>query len=316
MWPRGSRGTWRKRSHIPLSGRNPALQEALGIRPHVLVLNKMDLADPRRQPAVLEQLRQQGCSHVVFTDCQRDANVRKVVPMVARLVAESPRYHSAKVRHMHGISWLGRVPQGSWIQPLALPRHPNSPTLGIPGSAAQTLLELWHPRGRDHSLGSLGSAQHPLGEAPFPHLQPEPALTQLQPLPGCCPCPREQRWELQPPVRSDLSVLQLNKPNAPSCSSRPFPIPVSLLWTLSDSFRSLLYCGAPKLPSMLEVRLPQCRAGGGSPPFPAKGQGCSHICQECQQTLGYFPVAAACCSRGGWLVTSCSLPMSPCLPEL
>lgn len=25
------------------------LQEALGIRPHVLVLNKMDLADPRRQ---------------------------------------------------------------------------------------------------------------------------------------------------------------------------------------------------------------------------------------------------------------------------
>lgn len=26
------------------------LQEALGIRPHVLVLNKMDLADPRQQP--------------------------------------------------------------------------------------------------------------------------------------------------------------------------------------------------------------------------------------------------------------------------
>ncbi|XP_037997167.1 mitochondrial ribosome-associated GTPase 1 isoform X2 [Motacilla alba alba] len=64
-------------ARIPLSGRNPALQEALGIRPHVLVLNKTDLADPRRQPAVLEQLRQQGCSHVVFTDCQRDVNVKK-----------------------------------------------------------------------------------------------------------------------------------------------------------------------------------------------------------------------------------------------
>ncbi|NXG51519.1 MTG1 GTPase, partial [Psilopogon haemacephalus] len=37
-------------SHIPLSGRNPMLQEALGVRPHILVLNKMDLADPRRQP--------------------------------------------------------------------------------------------------------------------------------------------------------------------------------------------------------------------------------------------------------------------------
>lgn len=79
------------------------LQEALGIRPHVLVLNKMDLADPRRQPVsaglagargrpqagarnasvcapqtVLERLKQQGCSHVVFTDCQRDGNVKKV----------------------------------------------------------------------------------------------------------------------------------------------------------------------------------------------------------------------------------------------
>ncbi|NXD70794.1 MTG1 GTPase, partial [Eolophus roseicapillus] len=37
-------------AHIPLSGRNPILKEVLGIRPHILVLNKMDLADPSRQP--------------------------------------------------------------------------------------------------------------------------------------------------------------------------------------------------------------------------------------------------------------------------
>ncbi|XP_064924183.1 mitochondrial ribosome-associated GTPase 1 isoform X1 [Columba livia] len=83
-------------ARIPLSGRNPMLQEALGIRPHVLVLNKMDLADPRRQPTVLERLKQQGCSHVVFTDCQRDGNVKKIVPLVARLVGDSLRYHRAE----------------------------------------------------------------------------------------------------------------------------------------------------------------------------------------------------------------------------
>ncbi|XP_054030747.1 mitochondrial ribosome-associated GTPase 1 [Dryobates pubescens] len=83
-------------ARIPLSGRNPMLQEALGIRPHILVLNKMDLADPRRQPAVLERLKQQGCSHVVFTDCQRDGNVKKIVPLVAKLVEDSPRYHRAE----------------------------------------------------------------------------------------------------------------------------------------------------------------------------------------------------------------------------
>ncbi|KAM6415743.1 mitochondrial ribosome-associated GTPase 1 [Rhynochetos jubatus] len=83
-------------ARIPLSGRNPMLQEALGIRPHVLVLNKMDLADPHRQPALLEQLKQQGCPHVVFADCQRDVNVRKIVPLVAKLVGNSPRYHRAE----------------------------------------------------------------------------------------------------------------------------------------------------------------------------------------------------------------------------
>lgn len=30
---------------IPLSGRNPLFKEYLGIKPHLLVLNKVDLAD-------------------------------------------------------------------------------------------------------------------------------------------------------------------------------------------------------------------------------------------------------------------------------
>ncbi|XP_054061131.1 mitochondrial ribosome-associated GTPase 1 isoform X3 [Rissa tridactyla] len=84
-------------ARIPLSGRNPMLREVLGIRPHVLVLNKRDLADPQRKPTVLEYLKQQGCSHVVFTDCQRDDNVKKIVPLVAKLVDDSPRYHRAEV---------------------------------------------------------------------------------------------------------------------------------------------------------------------------------------------------------------------------
>ena len=43
---------------------------------------------------------------------------------------------------------------------------PQNPTLGIPGSAVPMLLELWQPWGRAHSLGSLGSAQHPLRGEP------------------------------------------------------------------------------------------------------------------------------------------------------
>ncbi|NWZ36511.1 MTG1 GTPase, partial [Brachypodius atriceps] len=97
------------RSHIPLSGRNPALHEALGIRPHVLVLNKMDLADPRRQPvsggagqgragpAVVSQAGDSGAS---------SRPLQAVVPMVARLVADGPRYHRAESSE-HNILVIG-----------------------------------------------------------------------------------------------------------------------------------------------------------------------------------------------------------------
>ncbi|NXD78379.1 MTG1 GTPase, partial [Halcyon senegalensis] len=81
-------------AHIPLSGRNPMLQEVLGIRPHVLVLNKMDLADPHRQTvstkAGLGGWGPVGCCRQV------PAMPLPIVPLVAKLVGMSPRYHRAE----------------------------------------------------------------------------------------------------------------------------------------------------------------------------------------------------------------------------
>ncbi|KAF1583796.1 UNVERIFIED_CONTAM: Mitochondrial ribosome-associated GTPase 1, partial [Eudyptes pachyrhynchus] len=80
-------------AHIPLSGRNPMLQEALGIRPHILVLNKMDLADPRRQPvstgAGLAPGHRAAVTALLCVSLQ-------IVPLVAKLVGNSPRYHRAE----------------------------------------------------------------------------------------------------------------------------------------------------------------------------------------------------------------------------
>ncbi|NXQ48201.1 MTG1 GTPase, partial [Catharus fuscescens] len=93
-----------ERRHIPLSGRNPALLEALGIRPHVLVLNKMDLADPRRQPVSAGAGPGAGQPWA-----QSDSPVPvalQVVPMVARLVADGPRYHRAESSE-HNILVIG-----------------------------------------------------------------------------------------------------------------------------------------------------------------------------------------------------------------
>ncbi|XP_054839334.1 mitochondrial ribosome-associated GTPase 1 isoform X2 [Eublepharis macularius] len=83
-------------ARIPLSGRNPLLQQALGIRPHLLVLNKMDLADLTHKSRILECLRQQGLSHVLFTDCLQDENIDKIVPLITELVSNSQRYQRAE----------------------------------------------------------------------------------------------------------------------------------------------------------------------------------------------------------------------------
>ncbi|XP_024280062.1 mitochondrial ribosome-associated GTPase 1 isoform X1 [Oncorhynchus nerka] len=82
-------------ARIPFSGRNPLFQDSLDVRPHLLVLNKMDLADLSAKHMILKQLERHGVKKVLFTDClrQRDDNVKKLVPMVTELIESQPRFH-------------------------------------------------------------------------------------------------------------------------------------------------------------------------------------------------------------------------------
>uniref|UniRef100_A0A8C6TYV7 G domain-containing protein n=1 Tax=Neogobius melanostomus TaxID=47308 RepID=A0A8C6TYV7_9GOBI len=80
---------------IPLSGRNPVFQETLDVRPHLLVLNKMDLADMPQKQRILKHLHRNGVQHVLFTDSrkQRDENVKKLVPKVMEILENCPRFN-------------------------------------------------------------------------------------------------------------------------------------------------------------------------------------------------------------------------------
>ncbi|XP_055962666.1 mitochondrial ribosome-associated GTPase 1 [Sorex fumeus] len=80
-------------ARIPLSGRNPLFQETLGLKPHLLILNKMDLADLGEQQKILQHLEGQGVRNVIFTNCLKDENVQQVIPRVMELVGSSCRYH-------------------------------------------------------------------------------------------------------------------------------------------------------------------------------------------------------------------------------
>nr|KAF6425179.1 hypothetical protein HJG59_009233 [Molossus molossus] len=80
-------------ARIPLSGRNPLFQETLGIKPHLLILNKMDLADLKEQQKIIQHLEGEGLKNVIFTNCIKDENIKQVIPKVTELVGSSYRYH-------------------------------------------------------------------------------------------------------------------------------------------------------------------------------------------------------------------------------
>uniref|UniRef100_A0A8C0D9Y5 Mitochondrial GTPase 1 n=1 Tax=Balaenoptera musculus TaxID=9771 RepID=A0A8C0D9Y5_BALMU len=84
-------------ARIPLSGRNPLFQETLGLKPHLLVLNKMDLADLKEQQKIIQHLEGEGLKNVIFTNCVKDENIKQIVPMVTELVGSSYRYHRGEV---------------------------------------------------------------------------------------------------------------------------------------------------------------------------------------------------------------------------
>lgn len=82
-------------ARIPFSGRNPLFQESLDVRPHILVFNKMDLADLSKKQRILKKFERDGVRNIIFTDClkQRDENVKKLIPMVTDLIQKQPRFN-------------------------------------------------------------------------------------------------------------------------------------------------------------------------------------------------------------------------------
>ncbi|XP_069467242.1 mitochondrial ribosome-associated GTPase 1 isoform X2 [Ambystoma mexicanum] len=79
-------------ARIPLSGRNPLFRESLGIKPHMLLLNKMDLAVLTEKQRICNHLKHQGINKVIFTDCVKDENIDQVVPIITEAIHSSDRF--------------------------------------------------------------------------------------------------------------------------------------------------------------------------------------------------------------------------------
>lgn len=81
-----------------------------GVKPHILVLNKVDLLGAKQQKSVLQQLRRQQpeLQHILFTNCkdQRNNGVLDILPLATRLVSESSRFNRTQAAE-HNLMIIG-----------------------------------------------------------------------------------------------------------------------------------------------------------------------------------------------------------------
>lgn len=86
-------------ARIPFSGRNPECFETIsGLRPHILVYNKRDLAEQSLEKDVLKKLKEQGNSNVLFTNCKEKSckGVKSIIPLVQKLIKSNYRYNRSE----------------------------------------------------------------------------------------------------------------------------------------------------------------------------------------------------------------------------
>ena len=82
-------------ARIPVSSRNPDIDAICGAKPRIIVLNRMDLADPNITKLWLAYFRSQGMA-AVATDCKSRRGIADFQPAVRSLLHEKLERNAAK----------------------------------------------------------------------------------------------------------------------------------------------------------------------------------------------------------------------------
>ena len=82
-------------ARIPLSSRNPDIAALCGSKPRLVILNRMDMADPAATRAWCEAFRREGLA-AVATDCKSRKGLAAFVPAVRNLLQEKLARNAAK----------------------------------------------------------------------------------------------------------------------------------------------------------------------------------------------------------------------------
>lgn len=82
-------------ARIPISSRNPDIDAICGKKPRMVILNRIDMADPVQTKAWAQYFKAQGLA-VVQTDCKSRRGIADFVPALRRLLAEKLRRYAEK----------------------------------------------------------------------------------------------------------------------------------------------------------------------------------------------------------------------------
>ena len=85
-------------ARIPMSSRNPDIDSIFGTKPRIVILNRMDLADPKATKEWAAYFKSLGYA-VVITDCKSRRGIGDFTPAVRTVLAEKIARNAAKGMH-------------------------------------------------------------------------------------------------------------------------------------------------------------------------------------------------------------------------
>lgn len=136
-------------ARIPVSGRNPNFVSRLGLqmlKPHILVLNKMDLADLKHKNEIVSYYENQGVKDIIFTNCKKpdSQGIKSIIPRISSLLQSSERYHRSEVKEYQlmviGIPNVGKSSLINALRSKHLRKSKATKVGGVPG-ITQSVLE-------------------------------------------------------------------------------------------------------------------------------------------------------------------------------
>ena len=82
-------------ARIPISSRNPELKSLIGDKPHIILLNKCDMADPEATEEWIKHYKSQGIS-AIATDCKTGKGINLFKGTVKTALSDKLRYYTEK----------------------------------------------------------------------------------------------------------------------------------------------------------------------------------------------------------------------------